>query len=206
MSAASRSMDATDEAAVRAADRQRIASPNGMWGIYLLIGTEAVLLMAMVGTYHYLRFETAQWPPPPIADPSLTWPLVLMCGLLLTSVPMVMAAKAARAGRLNATRLFLLGAMAFQAAYLAGQIYLLIQDLNDFRPEDNAYASIYYTMIVTHHAHVLIGLLLHVGLQYKLLGGLTSYRIIGVRAVAAYWVFVNVMALPVILTQLTPSL
>lgn len=206
MSSASRSMDATDEAAVRAVERRRVASPNGMWGMYLLIATEATLLLSMVGTYHYLRFENAQWPPPPIEPPSVVLPLVMLAVLLTTTVPMLLAAAAARAGRLNTTRTMLLGATLLQGGYLAVQILLLISDLNDFRPQDSAYASIYYAMTVTHHAHVVIGLLLSVGLQLKLLGGLTNYRVIGVRAVAAYWVFVNVLAIPVVLSQLWPSL
>ena len=44
------------------------------------------------------------------------------------------------------------------------------------------------------------------GLVIRLLGGLTNYRLIGVRAVALYWCFVNVAAIVVVLTQLSPSL
>jgi heme/copper-type cytochrome/quinol oxidase subunit 3 len=61
-------------------------------------------------------------------------------------------------------------------------------------------------MVVGHHAHVAVGLLLSVGLQLRLMGGLTEYRVTGVRAVAWYWHFVNVMAIVVVLTQVSPAL
>jgi heme/copper-type cytochrome/quinol oxidase subunit 3 len=37
-------------------------------------------------------------------------------------------------------------------------------------------------------------------------GGLNNYRLIGVRAVSLYWYVVNVLAVLVVLTQLSPSL
>ena len=53
-------------------------------------------------------------------------------------------------------------ALAFivQAAYLGVQVALMAHDLSHFSPRRTAYGSIYYTLLGTHHAHVLLGCLL----------------------------------------------
>jgi len=53
---------------------------------------------------------------------------------------------------------------------------------------------------------VVVGMLIEIWVLAKLLGGLTNYRLIGVRVAAFYWYFVNFMAVAVVLTQIYPSL
>jgi heme/copper-type cytochrome/quinol oxidase subunit 3 len=206
MSSVTRSMDATDAGTVRRVELRRRAAPNGWWGMVLLVATEATLLGAIVATYWYLRFQTTHWPPPGIPDPKVALPLALTGVLLLTSIPMQAAASAARAGRLQLTRTFLAVALLVQAGYLAVQIVELRHDLLDFGPQRGAYASAYYAMTVSHHAHVALGLLLNLAIFVRLMGGLTTYRLTGVRAIALYWHFVNLMAIVVVLSQVSPSL
>ena len=67
-------------------------------------------------------------------------------------------------------------------------------------------ASIYHTLLGTHHAHVAIGLLLNLWVLARLLGGLTNYRVVTVRVVSLYWYFVNLLAVCVVFTQISPSL
>jgi len=184
--------------------RQR-SLPNGVWGAILLIATEATLFGTLFATYFYLRFKTPQWPPAGIEPPSVTLPLVLTGILVCTSGPLFLASRAARAGRVRATWLLLFGALAVQAAYLGVQIHLFGNDLDKFTPDHSAYASIYFTLLGTHHFHVLVGILLEAWLLARLLRGLTDYRVVGVRAVSWYWHFVNLMALFVVGTQLSPS-
>jgi hypothetical protein len=43
-------------------------------------------------------------------------------------------------------------------------------------------------------------------LTFIAIQGLTNYWLIGVRALALYWYVVNVLAVLVVFTQLTPSL
>jgi len=186
------------------AQRQR-SLPNGVWGAILLIATEATLFGTLFATYFYLRFKTPQWPPAGIEPPSVTLPLVLTGILVCTSGPLFLASRAARAGRVRATWLLLFGALAVQAAYLGVQIHLFGNDLDKFTPDHSAYASIYFTLLGTHHFHVVVGILLEAWLLARLLRGLTDYRVVGVRAVSWYWHFVNLMALFVVGTQLSPS-
>ena len=185
--------------------QRRRSLPNGVWGAILLIATEATLFGTLFATYFYLRFKTPQWPPAGIEPPSVTLPLVLTGILVCTSGPLFLASRAARAGRVRATWLLLFGALAVQAAYLGVQIHLFGNDLDKFTPDHSAYASIYFTLLGTHHFHVVVGILLEAWLLARLLGGLTDYRVVGVRAVSWYWHFVNLMALFVVGTQLSPS-
>ena len=185
--------------------QRRRSLPNGVWGAILLIATEATLFGTLFATYFYLRFKTPQWPPAGIEPPSVTLPLVLTGILVCTSGPLFLASRAARAGRVRATWLLLFGALAVQAAYLGVQIHLFGNDLDKFTPDHSAYASIYFTLLGTHHFHVVVGILLEAWLLARLVGGLTDYRVVGVRAVSWYWHFVNLMALFVVGTQLSPS-
>lgn len=185
--------------------QRRRSLPNGVWGAILLIATEATLFGTLFATYFYLRFKTPQWPPAGIEPPSVTLPLVLTGILVCTSGPLFLASRAARAGRVRATWLLLFGALAVQAAYLGVQIHLFGNDLDKFTPDHSAYASIYFTLLGTHHFHVVVGILLEAWLLARLLRGLTDYRVVGVRAVSWYWHFVNLMALFVVGTQLSPS-
>jgi len=99
-----------------------------------------------------------------------------------------------------------LAAFVLQAGYLAAQIVLFSDDLHKFSPKGTAYGSAYYTLLGAHHAHVLIGLLLDLWVVARLLGGITRYRVLTMRAVAIYWYFVSVLGVAVVLTQLSPSL
>jgi heme/copper-type cytochrome/quinol oxidase subunit 3 len=52
---------------------------------------------------------------------------------------------------------------------------------------------------------VVAGLLLDGWLLVRLLGGLSSYRVVAVRAVALYWYVVAALAIGVVATQVSPS-
>lgn len=184
----------------------RSAKPNGWWGMVVFMATEVTLFATMIGTYYDLRFRTSPWPPHGVPDPKLTLPLILMGALVLTSVPVELGFRLARRGRASGAQLALLTAMAVQVAYFAVQIHLFADDLSHFRPQDSAYGSIYFTLLGTHHLHVLVGILLEAWLVLRLFGGVTRYRRVGAQATAFYWHVVNVLAVAVTLVQLSPSL
>jgi cytochrome c oxidase subunit III len=184
----------------------RRSLPNGWWGVALLAATEAAVFGSLIASYFYLRTDASGWPPAGVEPPDVALPLVLAGVLVATSAPLAAAAAAARAG--GARRAWWLIALAacVHGGYLAVQVLLFKHDLDTFSPRDGAYGSIYFTLLAVHHAHVLLGMLLEGGLLARLAGGLTPYRVVGVRAVALYWHFVNAMAVLVVLTQLSPSL
>jgi heme/copper-type cytochrome/quinol oxidase subunit 3 len=206
MSAVTRGSRAVGGAAVARVARARRSGPNGWWGMVLLICAEATLFGTLVASYFYLRLQSTTWPPAGIDPPGVTLPLALTALLVATTAPMLAAAQAARAGRTRAACLLIAVAMLAQVGYLAAQVVLFLDDLSSVDPRATSYGSIYFTLLGVHHAHVAAGLLLDAGLLIGLLGGLTNYRLIGVRAVALYWCFVNAAAVLVVLTQLSPSL
>lgn len=206
MSGVTRSSQATGAAAAARVAHARRSLPNGWWGMLLLICAEATLFGTLIASYVYLRLQTPMWPPAGIDPPSVTAPLVLTAVLVATTAPMLLATRAARAGRSATARWLIVAATLVQAAYLAGQIVLFLDDLSSLDPRDTSYGSVYFTLLGVHHAHVVAGLLLNVGVLIRLLGGLTNYVLIGVRAVALYWCFVNAVAIVVVLTQLSPAL
>ena len=184
----------------------RLARPNGWWGIAVFVATEATLFGTLVGTYFFLRFDSAKWPPPGVPEPKLTLPIVLTGVLVATSIPVQLAVRAASRGRLGAARAALLLAAVVQAGYLAMQLHLFVHDSHEFPPSGSAYSSIYFTMLGAHDLHVLVGILLSLFILLRTASGLTEYRLTGLRATAFYWHFVNALAIAVVLTQLSPRL
>jgi heme/copper-type cytochrome/quinol oxidase subunit 3 len=185
---------------------QRIAKPNGWWGMVVFVATEATLFGTLIGSYYDLRFRTPHWPPAGVPDPKVAVPLILLAVLVSTSVPVQLASLFARAGRPAATQLALLVALVMQTGYLAMQIHLYVDDLHRFSPQATAYGSIYFTMVGAHHAHVFVGILLEAWLFLRLFFGNSVYRAVGVQATAFYGHAVNVLAVAVTIVQLSPSL
>jgi heme/copper-type cytochrome/quinol oxidase subunit 3 len=187
-------------------ERDRLARPNGWWGMAVFVATEATLFGTLVGTYFFLRFNTEKWPPPGVPEPKLTLPLVLTGILVATSIPVRFAVRAASRGRLGGARAALFLAAIVQAGYLGMQLHLFVHDSHEFPPSGSAYSSIYFTLLGAHALHVLVGILLSLWFLLRTVSGLTEYRMTGLRATAFYWYFVNVLAVAVLLTQLSPRI
>jgi len=176
------------------------------WGMAMLIASEATLFGTFIGSYYYLRFENKHWPPPGTPEPRVVVPLILVGILATTSLPMQLAAMAVRRGRLWATRALLVWALIVQCGYLVYEVHDYFDQLHSSTPQDNAYGSIYYTLLGADHAHVGIGIVLVVWLLWKLARGLTMYRLNAVQVVAFYWHAVNLLTLIVIGVLLSATL
>jgi heme/copper-type cytochrome/quinol oxidase subunit 3 len=191
--------------AALAAGRRRGPSV-AVWGMAMVVASEATLFGTFIGSYYYLRFGSVHWPPPGTPEPRVVVPLIMVAILATSSLPMQLAANAARRGRLWRTRLMLVWALAIQCVYLAWAIHDYLQQLQVSRPQDNAYSSIYYTLLGADHVHVAVGILLVVWLLGKLARGLTMYRLNAVQVVAFYWHAVNVLTLIVLGVLLSATL
>jgi cytochrome c oxidase subunit 3/cytochrome c oxidase subunit I+III len=187
-------------------EHAREAKPNGWWGIALFVAGEATLFGTLIGSYFYLRFNTLQWPPPGVPEPKVALPLILTGVLVATSVPMYAAVNAGRNGRRARAWWLVALALLVQTGYFAMQVHLFADDLAKVDPQASSYGSIYATLVGADHAHVFVGLLLNLWLLVRLVTGLTSYRLVGLRVVAFYWYFVIAVSVAVGLTQISPSL
>jgi heme/copper-type cytochrome/quinol oxidase subunit 3 len=179
--------------------------PAGWYGTLVLIATETALFGTLIASDLYLRFRTPAWPPAGIGPPGATTPALLAAILVLTSVPMALAARAATAGRQRRAIVLIAAAAVVQAAYLVVQVHLYAGDLSRFSPTWNAYGSIYFTLLAVHHAHVGLGVLADVWLVARLARGMTAYRRTAVTAVALYWHFVNLAGIAVTATILSAA-
>jgi cytochrome c oxidase subunit III len=181
------------------------ARPNGWYGMVVLIAAEGALFGTFIGTYVYLSFHASTWPPDGIAAPTVTAPLLLSLLLLASSVPMALAVRAGGRDTPAAVVGWLALAFAIQAVYLGLQIHLFAGDLARFRPQTDAYGSIYFALLGLHHVHVGAGLLLDLWLFLRLPRGITPYRRTALSAVALYWYFVSIAGLLVTATVLSPA-
>jgi heme/copper-type cytochrome/quinol oxidase subunit 3 len=192
-----RTTEARNAGEARFAAQRRRGPSVAMWGMAMLVASEATLFGTFIGSFYYLRFTDLHWPPPGTPEPRVVVPLIMAGVLASSSLPMWLAARAARLGRVWATRLLLVWALLVGAGYFGWGVHDFANELHASQPQDNAYSSIHYVLLGADHAHVAIGLLLVVWLLWKLLRGLTMYRLNAVQAVGLYWHAVNVLTLVV---------
>jgi cytochrome c oxidase subunit III len=166
----------------------------GMFGMVLFLVALSMIFGATILGYFYLRSGSPTWPPP--SSPPLPRGLWLSTGiLLLVSVTMQWALRAARRGRQDSLRVALVATGVLATAFLVNQVRnweavraVLIP------PESKAqtYASIFYILTGTHAVHVLGGLIVLSVVTWKAFRGeyCGAYHP-GVRYSAMYWHFLD---------------
>jgi heme/copper-type cytochrome/quinol oxidase subunit 3 len=182
----------------------------GWWGMVWLIATEATLFAALIASYFYLRFQsTPVWPPDGIAKPTLELPLAMTAVLWASSIPVHFAESGIKRGlqmrlRVGLALGFLLGA-AFLVLTLAVE---WPEKLTEFTPTTNSYGSLFFTLTGFHSAHVVIGLLISLWVQWRAwTGAFDEFRHVSVQNFAMYWHFVDIVWGFVLATiYLSPSL
>ena len=172
----------------------------------VFVATEATLFGTLVGTYIYLRFQNAHWPPAHVPKPPVLTPMLLTLALVATSIPMQIASRAVANARRRAAWRALAVAFVVQLVYLVWQLHDYIHTIHVYPPRDSAWGSVYVTLLGADHAHVLVGVLLNAWFLLRISSRLTRYRAVGVQATAFYWHAVNVITLVVLLVQLSPHL
>ena len=160
------------------------------WGMAVLIMTEATIFAGLIGSYFFVRAESAEWPPHPIEAPELEAIALFSIILLGSSAPMVWAEHGIREGQQWRLRLGLLLTFLMGTAFLCFQVVEYIE--LDFGIKDNAYGSLFYTITGLHGAHVLIGLLMILMIMVKAwMGKFSGKRHLLVEMVGLYWHFVD---------------
>lgn len=168
-----------------------------LWmGMVLFILIEGTVMASIITSYYYLRVTvTEPWPPPGVAMPDLGMPSVSLLALVLSVFPVAWARGRFRVDDHAKGRLGLLLGVGLAAAYLilsgveaAGRGY---------SHAAHTYGSIVWVLSGYQIFHV-IALL---GLGSSLVGFARGGRFDGVRrapveAVALYWAFVVIAAIP----------
>ena len=156
------------------------------WGMALAILFFAIALGALLLSYFYLRLENPQWPPPGIADPTLTR-AVIATAFVVGSVGAIRSAlRRVGAGDNGGFIRGLVGAL-----LLAGAgVVLQIQDLAamDFGWTQHAYGSIFFLLagfvLVVTMGTMVMGAM---ALVWALQGLYTSRRHATVANIARFW-------------------
>ncbi len=185
---------------------ERSARPNGWWGMAVFVAAEATLFGTLMGTYLYLRFQNAHWPPAHVAKPPVLTPALLTLALVLTSIPVQLAWRAGRDRRRPAAWRWLAVAFAVQLGYLFWQLHDYVLAVHAMHPQASAYSSVYLTLLGADHLHVLAGVLLDAWLLLRISSRLTRYRLVGLQATTFYWHAVNTITALVLLVQISPHL
>ena len=175
-------------------------------GVLLLIAIEATLMALFVVSYFYLRLGAESWPPPGVAPPELSGPLLAQGVLLLSVVPVWLAVGAIPRDRTWPLTIGLPAGITLAAAYLL----LKVREYSgrEFLWSSHAYGSLDWTMTGYAGLHVITVLLAGtvvwvLGLRGHFHGG----RYTGIQALALYWAFVALGSLFFFATQyLSPHL
>ncbi len=160
----------------------------GWWGMMVLLATEAALFSYLLGSYFYLAVQHATWPTtgaPPLA---LVAPNTAL--LVASSGAAWWADRSADRGNRGG----LIAGLAL--TIVMGAVFLGVQGLEwsraEFRPQTDAYGSMFYTITGFHGAHVFAGLL---ALGHTLLRAITGAfppgRTLAVNNTVLYWHFVD---------------
>ena len=160
----------------------------------VLLATEAALFSYLLASYFYVGVQHPSWPtsgPPPLA---LVAPNTVL--LVASSGAAWWADRSAKRGNR--------GGLMFGLALtiVMGAVFLSVQGLEwsraEFRPQTDAYGSLFFVITGFHGAHVFAGLL---ALAHTLLraatGAFAPGRTLAVNNTVLYWHFVDVVWLVV---------
>jgi cytochrome c oxidase subunit III len=139
------------------------AIPSKKLGMWLFIISDALTFSALLIAYSYVRLASADWPRPFEFWPSIIVSTVMTFCLLTSSITMVMAVSASKAGRVKATVGWLLATMGGGLAFIvlhANEWRGLIGE--GLRPFANPWGSplfgaTFFTCTGLHMLHVTIG-------------------------------------------------
>jgi heme/copper-type cytochrome/quinol oxidase subunit 3 len=174
----------------------RRSYPTAWWGMAMLIVTEAMVFVVLLSGYFFLRAASTEWPLAGIEAPPLKLALPFSFVLWGSSIPIFWAEASVRNGKLRPFKIGLLISFVMGASFLAYTLY----DFNelDYGWRDNAYGSIYYTIVGLHALHVFIGLGMNVVVQLKAwLGRYDRGRHASAEVFFMYWHFVDAVWLAV---------
>ena len=122
------------------------------WGVIGYMVIEGVGFALTFAVYFYLMGHEQGWPPEGHAPPDVLAGTIFTLVILLSEIPNTMVKKAARAGDVPTMRLLL------PLMVGIGAILLIIRGFEfnslNCRWYDNAYASIIWTLLMLHLAHL----------------------------------------------------
>jgi len=159
------------------------------WGVAGVMCIEGTMFALMLASYFYLRGGAHVWPPPGVLHPGLGITTGNLVILLLSILPMHLAAQAAEREDLAKIRLWLVVSTVLFVAFLALRISIMHR-LN-FRWDSHAYGSLIWTTVGLHTVHVVTGIVENLLFINVLTRGPVEDKLMDdIRLNSMYWYFV----------------
>jgi cytochrome c oxidase subunit 3 len=156
----------------------------------VLIATEAMVFLALLSAYFFVRAGASAWPPHGVTPPELHRSGLFTVVLLASSIPIFWMEHALFRGHMRQVAVSLAIAFVMGAAFLANTGYDFLNQ--EFGFGENAYASLFWVIIGLHAIHVAVGLLMSATVQVKVwTGRVTPERHVTPEVFALYWHFVD---------------
>jgi cytochrome c oxidase subunit 3 len=172
-------------------------------GMWLLLASLGMLFGASLVGFLVLRLRAEQWPP--AGTPPLPGGLWVSTGLLIVlSLALVMAVRAARAGRTSVLDRMLGVSVLLAVAFLVAQISNWMRmAAHSVLPDQSLFVWFFYLLTILHAAHVLFGLvpLLLVTVRARA-GRYTADDSETIHLVGMYWHFLLVTWVAIIVVLL----
>jgi len=166
-------------------------------GMWLFIISDALTFSGLLIAYSYLRVASNDWPAPFHFWPSIIVATVMTFCLLTSSITMVMAVSAAKAGRVS-------GVVGWLGATIGGGVAFLLLHANEWRmlmdeglrPFENPWGSplfgaTFFTCTGLHMLHVTIGVVVLAVVAAGFKKG--RYPADYVEIAGLYWHFVDLV-------------
>ncbi len=115
----------------------------------LFLVIEAVEFLAFIASYFYLRSTTNDWPPGDMALPNLLLPTLATVFLIASDIPTYLGDQAIKKKN-DQRKLFLYLAVTILMELVFLALMAVHLDSLNFLWHDNAYASLYWVLIMTH--------------------------------------------------------
>ena len=173
------------------------AIPSKKLGMWLFIISDALTFSALLITYSYERLQSANWPTPFEFWPSIIVSTVMTFCLLTSSITMVMAVAAAKAGSVGAT-------VGWLAATMGGGLAFVVLHANEWRglieeglrPFSNPwgtplFGATFFTCTGLHMLHVTVGVFVLGAVAAGFKKG--KYPADYVEIAGLYWHFVDLV-------------
>jgi heme/copper-type cytochrome/quinol oxidase subunit 3 len=160
------------------------------WGMLLVITTEAMIFACLLAGWFFLRAAATHWPPVGVEAPDLALAIPFSFVLWGSSIPVMVAERGLKRGRIGTFRGGMAVAWVLGAAFLAYTAHDF-QELH-FGWRDHAYGSAFYVIVGLHALHVVVGLVLSAVVQLKAaLGRYDRGHHRSAEAACLYWHFVD---------------
>jgi heme/copper-type cytochrome/quinol oxidase subunit 3 len=182
-----------------------IDTGRGSFGMKWFIATEATLFVCLFFAYYYLGALQPHWPLG--KPPKVGFAIAMLVILLVSSVVLHWGEARVKLGKYMQARVAIGLTLVLGAIFVVVQMVEYHAELREMLPQEDSYASIFFTITSFHAAHLLVGLAMlgYVLFQPSLEPDRPPHR--PLHSAALYWHFVDLVWVVIVtLLYIVPNL